>query len=61
MFVVIAGDVKPFEILAVEGYDHIVDITDDNELSILDIAVERGHEELANFLRNLRTLEVSKC
>ncbi|XP_049308902.1 extracellular matrix-binding protein ebh isoform X10 [Bactrocera dorsalis] len=53
----VIGDVKPFEILAVEGYDHIVDITDDNELSIVDIAVERGHEELANFLRNLRTLE----
>ncbi|XP_018801269.1 PREDICTED: uncharacterized protein LOC108976536 isoform X5 [Bactrocera latifrons] len=53
----VIGDVKPFEILAVEGYDHIVDITDDNELSIVDIAAERGHEELANFLRNLRTLE----
>ncbi|XP_050325577.1 uncharacterized protein LOC126756511 isoform X7 [Bactrocera neohumeralis] len=53
----VIGDVKPFEILAVEGYDHIVDISDDNELSIVDIAVERGHEELANFLRNLRTLE----
>ncbi|XP_011178051.1 uncharacterized protein LOC105209401 isoform X6 [Zeugodacus cucurbitae] len=53
----VIGDVKPFEILAVEGYDHIVDITDDNELSIVDIAAERGHDELANFLRNLRTLE----
>ncbi|XP_069964079.1 uncharacterized protein [Bactrocera oleae] len=53
----VIGDVKPFEMLAAEGYDHIVDITDDNELSIVEIAVEREHEELANFLRNLRTLE----
>ncbi|XP_036331384.1 uncharacterized protein LOC118743025 [Rhagoletis pomonella] len=53
----VIGDVKPFETLAVEGYDHIVDVTDDNEVSIVDIAAERGHEELADFLRNLRTLE----
>ncbi|XP_067632666.1 E3 ubiquitin-protein ligase MIB1-like isoform X4 [Eurosta solidaginis] len=51
------GDVKPFEILSANGYDHIVDITDDNGMSIVDIAKERGHEELANFLQNLRTLE----
>ncbi|XP_054740139.1 uncharacterized protein LOC129245781 isoform X2 [Anastrepha obliqua] len=53
----VIGDMKPFEILAVEGYDHIVDITDDSEVSIGEIAAERGHDELANFLRNLRTLE----
>uniref|UniRef100_W8BBU3 Serine/threonine-protein phosphatase 6 regulatory ankyrin repeat subunit B n=1 Tax=Ceratitis capitata TaxID=7213 RepID=W8BBU3_CERCA len=53
----VIGDVKPFEKLAVEGYDHIVDITDDNDMSIVNIALERGHEELASFLRNLRGLE----
>ncbi|XP_053963312.1 uncharacterized protein LOC128866524 [Anastrepha ludens] len=53
----VIGDIRPFEILAVEGYDHIVDITDDNDVSIGEIAAERGHDELANFLRNLRTLE----
>lgn len=51
------GDVKPFELLAVSGYDHIIDIYDDNDASIIDVAEQRGNTQIATFLRELRSME----
>ncbi|XP_030386977.1 uncharacterized protein LOC115633671 isoform X2 [Scaptodrosophila lebanonensis] len=56
----VVGDVKPFEHLALQGYDHVLDIQDDNGKSIVDVAVERGNEELAEYFRNLRSMEESR-
>jgi len=48
-----------FENLALEGYDHIIDIADDEGNSLIDIATNRGYDELADYLKNLRPMEVS--
>uniref|UniRef100_A0A1A9WYG8 Arginine kinase n=1 Tax=Glossina brevipalpis TaxID=37001 RepID=A0A1A9WYG8_9MUSC len=53
----VVGDVKPFEYLAISGYDHIIDISDDNDASIIDVAEQRGNTEVATFLRALRSME----
>ncbi|KAL9914297.1 uncharacterized protein ACN2A1_001382 isoform 2-T2 [Glossina fuscipes fuscipes] len=53
----VVGDVKPFEHLAVSGYDHIIDIYDDNDASIIDVAEQRGNTQIATFLRALRSME----
>lgn len=39
------------------GYDHILDIFDDSEKSIIELAEERGNEELVEYLRRLRPME----
>lgn len=51
------GDVAPFEQLALQGYDHILDIEDESGKSILDVATERQNEALVSFLNSLRSLE----
>lgn len=42
--------------LVIEGYDHIVDIHDDE--SIVRIVYARGHHELAKFIETIPTFEV---
>lgn len=55
---VMAGDTKPFEYLLESGYDHILDIVDDDsEKSIIDLAKDRGNLELMEYLQGLRPLE----
>lgn len=54
------GDVEPFEQLALQGYDHILDVEDENGKSIVDVAAERRHEALVDFLNSLRVLEETR-
>ncbi|KAH8369903.1 hypothetical protein KR093_001416, partial [Drosophila rubida] len=56
----VVGDVDNFEQLALQGYDHILDIEDENGKTILDVAGERQNEALVNFLNNLRALEEAR-
>lgn len=41
-----------------EGYDHIVDIEEDEPIA--DVARSRGHTEIADFLENIPEFEVRK-
>ncbi|KAH8407430.1 hypothetical protein KR222_000860, partial [Zaprionus bogoriensis] len=56
----VLGDVSPFEQLALQGYDHILDIEDESGKSILDVASERQSDALVSFLNNLRALEEAR-
>ncbi|XP_055838558.1 E3 ubiquitin-protein ligase MIB2 [Episyrphus balteatus] len=56
----VVGDTKPFEHMAVAGYDHILDVIDDEGTSISDVAESRGHDKLVEFLTELRDLEGSR-
>ncbi|XP_059225190.1 uncharacterized protein LOC106087756 isoform X6 [Stomoxys calcitrans] len=53
----VVGDVKPFEYFAISGYDHIIDVMDDNDTPIIDVAESKGHSELATYLRGVRPME----
>ncbi|XP_058975955.1 uncharacterized protein LOC101893623 isoform X6 [Musca domestica] len=52
----IVGDVKPFEYFAIAGYDHIIDLMEDDK-SIIEVAESKGHTELATYLRTIRPME----
>jgi hypothetical protein len=55
----LSGDYETFVAMLLDGYDHIIDISDNDGASITKVARSRGHHELANFLDNLRDFEVS--
>ncbi|EDW02615.1 uncharacterized protein LOC6559725 isoform X7 [Drosophila grimshawi] len=57
---VVLGDVEPLEQLALQGYDHILDVEDESGKSVIDVATERQHEALVAFLNSLRTLEETR-
>ncbi|KMY95883.1 uncharacterized protein LOC6735763 isoform X1 [Drosophila simulans] len=56
----VIGDVEPFEQLALQGYDHILDIEDENGQSIIDVVQSRQNAALGEFLANLRGLEETR-
>ncbi|KAH8305994.1 hypothetical protein KR018_009809, partial [Drosophila ironensis] len=56
----VVGDVEPFEQLALQGYDHILDIEDESGQSIIDVVQSRQNESLTEFLANLRGLEETR-
>nr|XP_017003122.2 uncharacterized protein LOC108061450 isoform X2 [Drosophila takahashii] len=56
----VIGDVEPFEQLALQGYDHILDIEDESGQSIVDVVQSRQNEALGEFLANLRGLEEAR-
>nr|XP_016930663.1 uncharacterized protein LOC108010299 isoform X1 [Drosophila suzukii] len=56
----VIGNVEPFEQLALQGYDHILDIEDENGQSIIDVVQTRQNEALGEFLTNLRALEETR-
>ncbi|XP_017054381.1 uncharacterized protein LOC108096937 isoform X3 [Drosophila ficusphila] len=56
----VIGDVEPFEQLALQGYDHILDVEDENGQSIVDVVQSRQNEALSEFLSNLRGLEETR-
>lgn len=60
IFISLPGEVEPFEQLALQGYDHILDVEDENGKSILDVATEHQHEALFGFLNSLRELEETR-
>lgn len=45
--------------MALDGYDHIIDIVDADGTGIAKVARARGHFELATYLDDLHTFEVS--
>lgn len=53
-----SGDYETFVAMALDGYDHITDITDADGSSISKVARSRGHFELATFLDELQEFEV---
>ncbi|XP_073812010.1 uncharacterized protein isoform X7 [Musca autumnalis] len=52
----IVGDVKPFEYFAIAGYDHIIDVLDEDK-TIIEVAESKGHTELVSYLRAIRPME----
>ena len=44
--------------MVLDGYDHIVDVTDNDGASIAQVAKARNHHELANYLDQIRDFEV---
>lgn len=57
---IISGDYETFVAMSLDGYDHIVDITDADGAVINKVARSRGYAELADFLDGLHEFEV-KC
>lgn len=53
------GDLESFQNLFNDGYDHVQDITDQDNNSVMDVAKSRGHTELLEFLERLQDLEVN--
>lgn len=39
------------------GYDHILDIIEDSEKNIIELAEDRGNHELVEYLNRLRPME----
>lgn len=54
------GDLDAFKSMLMDGYDHIVDLTDDEENTIAQVAKARGHDDLYHFLETVHDFEVSK-
>lgn len=44
--------------MVLDGYDHIVDVTDNDGASITQVAKARNHHELSNYLDQIRDFEV---
>ncbi|XP_026482157.1 uncharacterized protein LOC113389329 [Ctenocephalides felis] len=54
------GEVASITALLVEGYDHILDIVDENEVSIIDVVQERDQPDMLALLNSVRTFEVNE-
>ncbi|XP_037035947.1 uncharacterized protein LOC119074093 isoform X1 [Bradysia coprophila] len=54
------GELDFFENLVLEGYDHIVDITDKDGNSIIQIAETRGQQHIVNFLSSVKEFEENR-
>lgn len=52
------GELEFFESLVLDGYDHIVDVTDKDGNSIIKIAELRGQQEIVDFLSAVKEFEV---
>ena len=44
--------------MVLDGYDHIVDVTDNDGASIAQVSKARNHHELSNYLDQIRDFEV---
>lgn len=47
-----------FQNMTLDGYDHIVNVKDKEDNSIIDIGKVRGHIQLVEFLEGVREFEV---
>ncbi|KAG5684638.1 hypothetical protein PVAND_013858 [Polypedilum vanderplanki] len=54
------GDYETFVTMLLDGYDHIIDVNDNDGVSIAQVAKARGHHELAAFLDQLRDFEENR-
>lgn len=46
--------------LFLEGYDHILDVVDDDGVPITEVVANRGDTEMSNLLASIPAFEVSK-
>lgn len=44
--------------LLLEGYDHILDVVDDEGMPIIDVIAQRGDSEMGSLLASIPTFEV---
>lgn len=54
------GELDFFENLVLEGYDHIIDITDKDGQSIIKIAEIRGQQHIVDFLSAVKEFEENR-
>ncbi|XP_070506432.1 uncharacterized protein [Chironomus tepperi] len=54
------GDYETFVAMVLDGYDHIVDVTDNDGASIAQVAKARNHHELATYLDQIRDFEENR-
>lgn len=54
------GELDFFENLVLDGYDHIVDITDKDGNSIIKIAETRGQKSIVDFLSSVKEFEENR-
>lgn len=54
------GELDFFENLVLDGYDHIVDITDKDGNSIIKIAEARGQKHIVDFLSSIKQFEENR-
>lgn len=52
-----SGEVSHFDNLQLNGYDHILDVMDEDNNDLIEHVKIRDHEELLQFLMNLRSFE----
>lgn len=52
------GDIDALSTLAIEGYDHILDVTDSEGTTIEQVAQARGHTKIVEFMAEIRDFEV---
>lgn len=55
------GDLDSFQNLFNDGYDHVLNITDPENNTVIAVCKARGHGMLLDFLEGLQELEVIFC
>lgn len=53
------GDLETLSNMLLDGYDHVVDVTGTDGMTIVQVASTRGHMEVVRFLEGIRQFEVS--
>lgn len=57
-FKIFPGDTDKLVELLLDGYDHIIDITDEDGTPILDAVVKKNQSETVAFLQSIVAFEV---
>lgn len=55
----VAGNTEKIAELLMEGYDHILDVIDDDGATITDVISERGDDKMIKMLASIPAFEVS--
>lgn len=55
---IIPGNTEKIMQLLMEGYDHILDIVDEDGVPITDVVGQRGDTEMGNLLASIPAFEV---
>lgn len=54
----VSGDISAFEKLVIEGYDHILDVADSDDNTIIQVAETRRNDDLVELLYTIQEFEV---
>lgn len=57
--IIFKGETEKLVELLLEGYDHILDTSDNGE-NIMDVAKKQGHESTVQFLQSIPNFEVRR-